>query len=158
MVSVAFSSHNDALGVQTMPQNFTYLFQLCIKTFLQTWNAPYVCALTFEKMAEIACKTRHFDFVSAKHFNVWRTQQVGSAHFFTFQDDILGPIRVNIKHSKVELGPFEKITFFPPDPLIMCNTSLLITMTRVLEPDAILDLQIGYLSQCWRCYPYQRIG
>ena len=36
MVSVAFSSPNDALGVQTMPQNFTYLFQLCIKTFLHT--------------------------------------------------------------------------------------------------------------------------
>jgi len=23
-----------------------------------------------------------------------------------------------LKHSKVELGPFEKITFLPPDPLI----------------------------------------
>ncbi len=28
MVSVAFSSPNDALGVRTTPRNFTYLFQL----------------------------------------------------------------------------------------------------------------------------------
>ena len=46
-------------------------------------------------MAEIACKMEHF--VSVKEFNVWHTQQVGSAHFFqwNFEDDILGPIRVN---------------------------------------------------------------
>jgi hypothetical protein len=24
-----------------------------------------------------------------------------------------------LKHSEMELGPFEKITFFPPDPLIL---------------------------------------
>ena len=30
----------------------------------------------------------------------------------------------------------------------MSWASLLITMTQVLQPDAILDLQIGYLSQC----------
>ena len=69
MVSVAFSSPNDALGVQTMPRNFTYLFQLCIKIFLHAYNAPNVCALAFAKMAEIACKTRHFG--SAKQFYVY---------------------------------------------------------------------------------------
>jgi len=33
LVSVAFSSPNDTLGVQTMPQNFSHLFQLCIEHF-----------------------------------------------------------------------------------------------------------------------------
>jgi hypothetical protein len=33
MVSVAFSSPNNAFGVQTKPQNFTYLFQLVLKYF-----------------------------------------------------------------------------------------------------------------------------
>jgi hypothetical protein len=39
-----------------MPRNFTYSFQLSIKTFLHAYNAPNVCALAFANMAEIAVK------------------------------------------------------------------------------------------------------
>jgi hypothetical protein len=49
-----FSSPNDALGVGIMPRNFTYSFQLSIKTFLHTYDALNVCALAFANMAEIA--------------------------------------------------------------------------------------------------------
>jgi hypothetical protein len=55
-----FSSPNNTLGVGIMPQNFTYSFQLSIKTFLHADNAPNVCALAFANMAEIACKMGHF--------------------------------------------------------------------------------------------------
>jgi len=54
-------------------------------------------------LAEIACKTRHF--VSVKQFNV---------------------------HSKVELGPFEKITFLPPDPLMMMMMIMVMMMTMTM--------------------------
>jgi len=63
-----FSSPNDALGVRIMPQNFTYSFQLSIKTFLPAYYAPNVCALVFANMAEIACKMGHF--VSEEQFNI----------------------------------------------------------------------------------------
>jgi hypothetical protein len=51
-----FSSPNDALCAGIMPRNFTYSFQLSIKTFLHAYNAPNVCALAFSNMAEIAVK------------------------------------------------------------------------------------------------------
>jgi hypothetical protein len=63
-----FSSPNDALGVGIMPRNFTYSFQLSIKTFVHAYNAPNVCALAFANMAEIACKMGHF--VSEEQFNI----------------------------------------------------------------------------------------
>jgi hypothetical protein len=51
-----------------MPQNYTYSFQLSIKTFLNAYDAPNVCALTFANMDEIACKMGHF--VSEEQFNI----------------------------------------------------------------------------------------
>jgi hypothetical protein len=64
-----FSSPNDiALGVGIKPQNFTYSFQLSIKTFVHAYNAPNVCVLAFANMAEIACKMGHF--VSEEQFNI----------------------------------------------------------------------------------------
>jgi hypothetical protein len=51
-----FSSPNDVLGVGIMPRNFTYSFQLSIKTFLHAYNAPNVCYLVFANMAEITVK------------------------------------------------------------------------------------------------------
>jgi hypothetical protein len=63
-----FSSPNDALGVGIMPQNFTYSFQLSIKTFLHAYNAPNICALAFANVAEIACRMGHFG--SEEQFNI----------------------------------------------------------------------------------------
>jgi hypothetical protein len=63
-----FSSPNDALGVGIMPRNFTYSFQLSIKTFLHAYNAPNVCALAFANKAEIVSKMGHF--VSEEQFNI----------------------------------------------------------------------------------------
>ena len=51
------------------PETSHTYFNYVLKLFLQTCNDPYVCALAFAKMAEIACKTRHF--VSAKQFYVY---------------------------------------------------------------------------------------
>ncbi len=134
MVSVAFSSPNDALGIQTMPWNFTYLFQLCIKTFFHTWNAPSVCALMFAKMAEIACKTRHF--VSAKQFNVWHTQQVGSAQFFSkkLSGWHMGPIRVNQNNQKWNWGHLKKSHFYRQFPLPNSSSSKIIGTFVILFP------------------------
>jgi len=55
-------------GSRIMPRNFTYSFQLSIKTFLHAYDAPNVCALVFANMAEIACKMGHF--VSEEQFNI----------------------------------------------------------------------------------------
>jgi hypothetical protein len=64
-----FNSRNNALGIGIMPKNFTYSFQLCIKTFFTyILEMPHIHALAFAKMAEIACKTGHFAI--ATKFNV----------------------------------------------------------------------------------------
>ena len=58
-------------------------------------------------------------FVSAKHFYVLRTQLVGSAQFISMKLSgcHIGTYKSKLKHSKVEMGPYEKIAFFPPDSL-----------------------------------------
>ena len=77
-----------------MPQNFTYSFQLSIKTFLPAYYAPNVCALAFTNMAEIACKMGHF--ASEEQFNICRTQRVGYWDFFSTKlPGILIPIKAN---------------------------------------------------------------
>jgi hypothetical protein len=52
---------NAAPSVGIMPRNFTYSFQLSIKTFLHAYDAPNVCALAFANMAVIACSEEQFN-------------------------------------------------------------------------------------------------
>ncbi len=123
---------NGPLNVRIMLWNFTYIFQTYIWTVWHTSNVPHPCALTFEYIAQIACKKGHF--VSAERFNVWCNQRVGFGHFFSTKlsgchiDTLLS----SFEHSDVELGPFEKITFFPPDPLLPRGFMLHIWSTLVL--------------------------
>ena len=104
-----------------MPRNFTYSFQLSIKTFLHAYNAPNLCALAFANMAEIeiACKMGHF--VSAEQFNIWRTQRVGFGQFFStkLSGNHIDTYQSKLEYSNMELRLFKNITFFPPDPLLV---------------------------------------
>ncbi len=101
-----------------MPWNFTYIFQTYIWTIWHTSNVPHPCALTFEYIAEIACKKGHF--VSAENFNVWCTQRVGSGHFFqqNFQDVILTPNRAALNTQTWNWGHLKKSRFFHRTPYL----------------------------------------
>ncbi len=79
-------------------------------------NDPHACALTFEYVAQIACKMGHF--VNAERFNVRCTQWVGSGHFFStkFQYIILAPNRAALNTQKWKWGHLKKSRFFHRTP------------------------------------------
>ncbi len=103
------------LGI--MSQYLPDIFQTFMLTNWHTQKVPYACALDFANMAQIACKIGYF--VSGQKYQLWHRQWTLSTQFFSTKNCIhnIGTYLKRFGYSELTLGPFEKMTFFPPDPL-----------------------------------------
>jgi hypothetical protein len=111
-------SPKSPLRLGIMSQYLPDIFQTFMLIIWHTQKVPYACALGCANMAQIACKIGYF--VSGQKCQLWHRQRTPSTQFFWTKICIhhIGTYLKGFGYSELTLGPFEKMTFFPPDPLI----------------------------------------